>query len=90
MGLRHGPHPTLEIDHLIRLCLGGSDDDKNLWPSLRSIDKEWPAELKDDLEHRLCKMVCAGSLDAPEAQREATGRSRTCTVSGAPRNKVGL
>jgi hypothetical protein len=31
------------------------------------FEKEWPAELKDDLEHRLCQTVCAGSR---EAQRE--------------------
>jgi hypothetical protein len=69
-GLPTGPHPSVEIDHLIPLCLGGADDDKNLWPEpRRSIEKEWPAELKDDLEHRLCETVCAGELDAREAQR---------------------
>jgi hypothetical protein len=70
-GVPTGSHPTLEIDHLIPLCLGGADDDKNLWPQpRRSIEKEWPAELKDDLEHRLCEMVCAGELDAKDAQTE--------------------
>jgi hypothetical protein len=70
-GLPTGPHPTVEIDHLIPLCLGGADDDANLWPEpRRSIEKEWPAELKDDLEHRLCQMVCNGKLDVREAQRE--------------------
>ena len=69
-GLPPGPHPNWEVDHLIPLCLGGADDDKNLWPApRRSIEKEWPAEVKDDLEHRLCQLVCAGSLDA-QAQRE--------------------
>jgi hypothetical protein len=66
-----GPHPDFEIDHLIPLCLGGADEDANLWPEpRRAIEKEWPAELKDDLEHRLCEMVCAGELDVVEAQRE--------------------
>jgi hypothetical protein len=70
-GLPTGPHPTLEIDHLIPLCLAGSDGDANLWAEpRRSIEREWPAELKDDLEHRLCEMVCAGSLDVREAQAE--------------------
>jgi hypothetical protein len=68
-----GPHPTLEIDHLIPLCLGNADDDKNLWPEpRRSIEMEWSPELNDDLEHRLCQLVCAGSLDAREAQRESS------------------
>jgi hypothetical protein len=66
-----GPHPDFEIDHLIPLCLGGADDDKNLWPEpRRSIEPEFSAERKDDLEHRLCQMVCAGELDAAEAQLE--------------------
>jgi hypothetical protein len=46
------------------------DDDKNLWPEpRRSLKPEWSAEKKDDLEHRLCQMVCAGKLDVREAQR---------------------
>ena len=34
-GLPAGPHPDYEIDHLIPLCLGGSDDFSNLWPQPR-------------------------------------------------------
>jgi hypothetical protein len=30
-----GQHPDYEIDHLIPLCLGGSDDFSNLWPQPR-------------------------------------------------------
>jgi hypothetical protein len=53
-----GPHNDFEIDHLVPLCLGGADTDSSLWPELRrSIEKEWPAEMKDDLEHRLRQMV---------------------------------
>ena len=29
-GLKPGPHPNFEIDHLIPLGIGGSDDDRNL------------------------------------------------------------
>jgi hypothetical protein len=61
-GLPTGPDPSVEIDPLIPLCLGGADDDKNLWPEpRRSIEKEWPAELKDDLEHRLCEGSASGN-----------------------------
>jgi hypothetical protein len=43
-GLPTGPHNDYEVDHLIPLCLGGADDDKNLWAEpRRSIEKEWPA-----------------------------------------------
>jgi hypothetical protein len=69
-GLPAGPHPDFEVDHLIPLCLGGADDDKNLWAEpRRSLEKEWPAEVKDELEHRLCEMVCAGEVDVREAQK---------------------
>jgi hypothetical protein len=52
------------VDHLIPLCLGGADDNKNLWPQpRRSLEAEWNAERKDALERRLCEMACAGELD---------------------------
>ena len=66
-----GPHPDFEIDHLIPLGIGGSDDDLNLWPEpRRSIEPVWNAEAKDRLEWKLRDLVCSGELDAREAQRE--------------------
>jgi hypothetical protein len=68
-GLRPGQHPDYEIDHLIPLCLGGSDDFANLWPQpRRSIEVTWNAEAKDRLERLLCEMVCDGQLDLATAQ----------------------
>lgn len=63
-------HPTgaFEVDHLISLELGGSNDIKNLWPE--------PAEPrpgfheKDTLENKLHSLVCAGRMELSEAQRE--------------------
>jgi hypothetical protein len=58
------------LDHLIPLAIGGADDDANLWPEpRRSIESEWNAERKDDLEWRLRDLVCSGALDVHEAQR---------------------
>jgi hypothetical protein len=66
-----GPHPDWEIDHLIPLCLGGADSDSNLWPQpRRSLEPEFNAEREDELEARLCQMVCAGELDVKAAQAE--------------------
>jgi hypothetical protein len=68
-GLPPGMHPDYEIDHLIPLCLGGSDDSSNLWPEpRRSIEPKWNAEAKDRLERLLCDMVCSGQLDLATAQ----------------------
>ena len=65
-----GPHPDYEIDHLVPLCLGGSDDLENLWPQPRgSIEPKWNAEAKDRLEKRLCALVCDGLLDIGDAQQ---------------------
>ena len=69
-GLPPGPHPQFEVDHLIPLCLGGADADRNLWPEpRRSIEAVWNAERKDELEARLCSMACAGQINVREAQQ---------------------
>lgn len=56
-----------EIDHLISLELGGSNDLKNLWPQ-SYITKPWNAHVKDKLENRLHVEVCGGHLDLKSAQ----------------------
>jgi len=68
-GLPPGTHPDYEIDHLIPLCLGGSDDPCNLWPQpRRSLEETWNAEAKDRLERLICNMVCDGQIDIAAAQ----------------------
>ena len=70
-GLPTGPHPDYEVDHLIPLGLSGADSDKNQWPEpRRSIEREWSAERKDELEARLRDLVCAAALDVRKAQKE--------------------
>jgi hypothetical protein len=67
-GLPAGTHPDYEIDHLIPICLGGSDDLSNLWPQpRRTIEPARNAEAKDRLERLLCDMVCDGQLDMATA-----------------------
>lgn len=55
-----------EVDHLISLSLGGSNDIKNLWP--QSYDTEWNARIKDKLETRLHRELCNGTITIKEAQ----------------------
>jgi hypothetical protein len=57
-----------EIDHLIPLELGGSNREKNLWPE--PYQTQWNAKAKDRLENRLHRLVCDGSLDLLQAQKD--------------------
>lgn len=56
-----------EVDHLISLEIGGSNDIKNLWPQSYNT-KPWNAHIKDKLENHLHKLVCAGTITLQEAQ----------------------
>jgi hypothetical protein len=55
-----------ELDHLISLQLGGSNDPANLWP--QSYGGEWNAVDKDRVETRLAKEVCHGTITLTDAQ----------------------
>ena len=57
---------TYEIDHLISLELGGSNDKKNLWP--QHYAEPLGAHDKDKLENALHRMVCADTVSLLEAQ----------------------
>jgi len=58
-----------EVDHLVSLELGGSNDPKNLWPQSYKT-KPWNAHVKDALENRLHEMVCNGELPLETAQHD--------------------
>ena len=51
-----------EFDHRIPLCMGGGDDDENIWP--QPLDE---AHVKDRLEDELCQQMRAGTLRQNEA-----------------------
>lgn len=61
-----GPY---EVDHLISLQLGGSNDIKNLWPQSYTT-QPYNARNKDALENRLHAMICSGKISLSQAQRE--------------------
>ena len=66
------PEPrAYEVDYLVTPALGGSDDIRNLWP--HSYSGQWNARVKDALEDRLRDLVCDGSLELEDAQREIAG-----------------
>ena len=59
-----------EVDHLISLEIGGSNDIKNLWPQpFEQATIPVGAHDKDKLENRLHSLLCAGKIDLPAAQK---------------------
>jgi len=65
-GRTRGPD-CCEVDHLIPLELGGSNDIKNLWPQPDAPRPGWGE--KDALENELHADVCAGKMPLADAQR---------------------
>lgn len=57
-----------EVDHLVSLELGGSNDIANLWPELASPTPGF--HQKDQVENYLHSQVCSGALDLTKAQEE--------------------
>ena len=71
-GMQPGIAPCpCEVDHLISLELGGSNDKENLWP--QPYTGQWNARQKDKLENYLHKQVCVGKITLQEAQKEIAG-----------------
>jgi hypothetical protein len=58
---------ALEIDHIVSLELGGSNDMANLFPE--RLDAHPGYRVKDRLENRLHDLVCADSIGLRSAQR---------------------
>lgn len=56
-----------EIDHLISLQLGGSNEISNLWPQ-STTTQPWNSLVKDKLEQRLHREICSGRLPIEAAQ----------------------
>jgi hypothetical protein len=58
-----------ELDHMIRLGLGGCPDcETNLWPGPRNI---FPgAKERDEVDDHLHRQVCSGRLPLAEGQQE--------------------
>jgi len=77
-GLRPGTHLDYEIDHLIPLCLGGSDE------------TTWNAEAKDRLERLMCDMACSGEIDIVTARLlRPTGLPHTRNTTRGGKNVRG-
>lgn len=58
---------AIEIDHIVALELGGSNDIANLFPEHAQTRPGY--HTKDRLENRLHRMVCDGRIALAAAQR---------------------
>ena len=56
--------PASELDHLVSLELGGSNDITNLWPEMGTLPNP-----KDTVENALHRAVCDGRVSLRAAQR---------------------
>jgi len=59
---------ALEIDHIVALEIGGSNDIANLYPE--KADAHPGFHVKDALENKLHALVCAGRMSLRTAQRQ--------------------
>ncbi|MEI6480301.1 MAG: HNH endonuclease signature motif containing protein [bacterium] len=67
-GIPYSQSSNYEVDHIISLELGGSNDISNLFPESYTIKDN--ARIKDVFENYLHKQVCNGSMTVTEAQKE--------------------
>jgi hypothetical protein len=65
-----------EVDHLIPLEIGGSNDVKNLWPQPQ--DPRPGSYEKDSLENDLHRRVCKGEMSLADAQKCIASDWVTC------------
>ena len=64
-------HGNYEVDHIISLELGGSNDISNLFPESYLISNG--ARVKDTLENYLHSQVCSGAMSLTDAQKVISG-----------------
>lgn len=67
-GIKTHASGEYEVDHLISLELGGSNDIANLWPEAAKPQPGFHE--KDQVENELHDQVCAGKLSLADAQRQ--------------------
>lgn len=61
-GVGNMPRSLFKIDHYIPLCMGGSNEESNLWPQHESVYR-----ITDVLEPLLCDKMAQGQMSQREA-----------------------
>lgn len=73
---------SYEVDHLISLELGGSNDIRNLWPE--PYDGVDGARSKDGVENHLHAEVCSGVITLAAAQIDIVHWDRITVAGSSP------
>lgn len=85
-GFPASERPTVELDHLIPLELGGAPDDlANLWPEVSDTPGAGFRNHKDTVERHLNEQVCTGRITLADAQRAIATDWTTAEASLAAR-----
>ncbi len=96
-GIPYSKHQNYEVDHLIALEIGGSNDISNLWPESSLIRNG--SSVKDKFENYLHAQVCSGKLSISDAQAEISSSwlkyyvpslTTKSDASGAATNKINI
>ena len=77
-GIKSHTSGQYEVDHLVSLELGGSNDIANLWPELASPKPGFHE--KDQVENYLHDQVCSGAVSLQQAQTEIATKDRKSVV----------
>ena len=67
-GIQERKPGEYEVDHLVSLELGGSNDVANLWPE--AAEPRPGFHEKDSVENYLHDQVCSGAMSLQDAQRQ--------------------
>lgn len=67
-GITHHITGQYEVDHLVSLELGGSNDISNLWPEIATPKPGFHE--KDKVENYLHDQICSGTISLQQAQIE--------------------
>jgi len=67
-----------KIDHYIPLCMGGSNDNENLWPQHKSIYQQ-----TDPIEPVLCELMASGQVRQQKAISIIKAVKKNPETSGA-------
>jgi hypothetical protein len=70
-GIARHPPGQYEVDHLVSLELGGSNDVSNLWPEAANPNPGF--HQKDAVENYLHNQVCNGAISLLQAQQQIAG-----------------